>query len=242
MEAEITYLANSGFAVKTGGRLLIFDCYSNTPVRGKTGLADVITDAAEIEGESVYVFVSHAHSDHYNPMIFNWAKRVKDIAYILSDDIKRHAGALMVSPDSVYEIDGMRIETLKSTDEGVAFLITFDGITIYHAGDLNWWHWEGEDPAWNRQMATDYKAEIEKLKGCRIDIAFVPIDPRLGDSLYLGTRLLLETADVGVLIPMHYGSDAAAVERLISSGKLPESQKRKISAPMKRGESILIRN
>lgn len=33
-----------------------------------------------------------------------------------------------------------------STDEGVAFLVTAEGRTVFHAGDLNWWHWEGEDP------------------------------------------------------------------------------------------------
>ena len=39
---------------------------------------------------------------------------------------------------------GAEIRTLRSTDEGVAFVVHYAGKTIYHAGDLNWWHWEGE--------------------------------------------------------------------------------------------------
>ncbi|MCQ4837997.1 hypothetical protein NE556_22750, partial [[Clostridium] symbiosum] len=31
-----------------------------------------------------------------------------------------------------------------------------EGSTIYHAGDLNNWWWEGEDKAWNHNMAANY--------------------------------------------------------------------------------------
>ena len=35
----------------------------------------------------VTVFVSHAHRDHFNPMILRWRVRRPDIQYIFSDDI-----------------------------------------------------------------------------------------------------------------------------------------------------------
>ena len=43
---------------------------------------------------------------------------------------------------------------------------------IYHAGDLNWWHWEEETESYNEQMRQDYQREIDKLKDIVIDIAF----------------------------------------------------------------------
>mgnify|MGYP000382206809 FL=1 len=54
------------------------------------------------------------------------------------------------------ELGKVRIQTLKSTDAGVAFLVECEGRTIYHAGDLNWWHWEGEPDAYNEHMKMAY--------------------------------------------------------------------------------------
>lgn len=59
----------------------------------------------------------------------------------------------------------MTVETLPSTDEGVAWFVTAEGKFIFHAGDLNWWHWEGEDKAWNANMAADFKRYTEPLGG-----------------------------------------------------------------------------
>ena len=60
---------------------------------------------------------------------------------------------------------------------------------VYHAGDLNWWHWEGESEEWNRKMAEDYRAEIDTLAGERIDLAFLPVDGRLGAAAVSYTHL-----------------------------------------------------
>ena len=79
-------------------------------------------------------------------------------------------------------VDELRIQTLRSTDEGVAFLVRVKGITLYHAGDLNWWHWEEEGPEYNEKMKRDYQAEIGTIEGEHIDLAFVPLDPRLEEA------------------------------------------------------------
>ena len=57
-----------------------------------------------------------------------------------------------------------RVRTLPSTDEGVAFWIEYQGIVIYHAGDLNWWHWEGEPKSYNEQMRADYQKRLESFR------------------------------------------------------------------------------
>ena len=46
--------------------------------------------------------------------------------------------------DEEITVDNMKIKTLESSDIGVAFLIEIEGKVIYHAGDLNWWHWDGD--------------------------------------------------------------------------------------------------
>ena len=78
-----------------------------------------------------------------------------------------------------------------------------EGTTIFHAGDLNWWHWEGEDPSWNRNMEADFKRYAEPLRGRRIDLAMLPLDPRLGEDGFRGPKYFLELADIRRFLPMH---------------------------------------
>ena len=100
-------------------------------------------------------------------------------------------------------VAGCEITCLKSTDEGVAFLVKCGEKTVYHAGDLNWWHWEGEDKAWNNNMAANYKREIKELDGCGMDVAFVPLDGRLENAYYWGMKYFLEHVPVKAVFPMH---------------------------------------
>ena len=98
---------------------------------------------------------------------------------------------------------GVTVETLPSTDEGVAWFVTAEGKFIFHAGDLNWWHWEGEDPVWNRNMEADFRRYAEPLRGRKIDLAMLPLDPRLGKDGFRGPRYFLELADIRRFLPMH---------------------------------------
>ena len=96
---------------------------------------------------------------------------------------------------------GVTVETLPSTDEGVAWFVTAEGKFIFHAGDLNWWHWEGEDKAWNANMAADFKRYTEPLRGRCADLALLPLDPRLGvPYAYWGLLRFLELMDVRHLL------------------------------------------
>lgn len=58
----------------------------------------------------------------------------------------------------VYELPcKTTMETLFSTDEGVAFLLQCPEGMIYHAGDLNDWVWEEEPDEENQQMVSASK-------------------------------------------------------------------------------------
>ena len=51
---------------------------------------------------------------------------------------------VFVKPNQSIIVDNLKIKTLKSTDLGVAFIVKSENKLFYHAGDLNYWHWEGE--------------------------------------------------------------------------------------------------
>ena len=128
MEAEIIYLYHSAFAVRTPSHFLIFDYYYDKPNGGC--LAQGVINPEEISGENVVVFASHRHPDHYSPRILSWRRQIPNIRYVLADGIRTHEEVLTAAPGQSYDLGDIRIRTLKSTDEGVAFLTEVDCMKI----------------------------------------------------------------------------------------------------------------
>lgn len=237
--ASVWYLYHSGFALKTQNHFLIFDYYIDKPDGGIPSLHTGVINPSELSGERVLVFSSHSHGDHFTPRIFDWQKDL-DIKYILSHDIrsaKKPADALSVHPGGEYDVGDVHISALKSTDKGVAFVVDVDGLCVYHAGDLNWWHWEGEPDNENRQMAGNYKKEINKLRGRQLDIAFVPLDPRLEKDYLRGLDYLAKTADLKTIFPMHFGSNYSVFE-WIKSDTRAAAYLNQIKTITRRGEKF----
>lgn len=209
------FLAHSGFLVETDSVTLLFDWW-------KGQLPPIST------GKPLLVFASHRHEDHFNPAIFALADGSREVRFLLGKGIRlteRNLAKWGVSAtgaeqclclrggETVQPLSGITVETLPSTDEGVAFVVTVDGKTIYHAGDLHWWHWEGEDKAWNRNMEVDFKRHIEPLRGRSIDLAMVPLDPRLEGSYGWGMEYFLNLANAKCVLPMHQWENFALTER-----------------------------
>ena len=213
MKAKVWYLAHSGFAVQTESSFLIFDYYLDEPKGGT--IEQGVIDPKELAEKNVIVFVSHNHDDHFNPVVFEWQKTIPNIRYILSNDIPEIPNAIMIGPDDTVEQEDLVVKTYRSTDEGVAFLVQIDGLAIYHAGDLNWWHWEGEPETYNIKMADDYKKQIDLLAGERIDLAFVPLDPRQERQYDWGVKYLLERNNVPYVVPMHFWKQPDVIDRLL---------------------------
>ena len=65
-----------------------------------------------------------------------------------------------------------------------------EGKTIYHAGDLNWWHWEGEPQSDNDYQRIVYQQQINLIKQ-PIDIAFIVVDIRQEKDYLLGLQYYL---------------------------------------------------
>ena len=215
----VWYLSHSGFAVLCGRRLFVFDYYKDTP-RG--GFAKGVIAPEDIKEYDVTVFVSHSHYDHMNPVIFDWADTVPSITYVLDDSVRVHREVrqkpgiriLLVSPHRMYEIGGLTISTLLSTDEGVAYLVKADGAVIFHAGDLNWWHWDDEPERNNLWMEDTYRREVGSLKGERIDLAMLPLDPRQDHNYLLGMDYFMKTVGARYVLPMHFWGNYGVIKKL----------------------------
>ena len=232
MKAKVWYLYHSGFAVQTSEHFLVFDYWKEKP-KGK-GLESGVIDPMALAEQDVIVFASHRHGDHYNRSILSWRQTIPKIRLVLSDDIPAVREAYMVKPGMQLSLDDLTIDTLASNDEGVAFVVEVDGLCIYHAGDLNWWHWEGEPDDYNEGMAASYKSQIALMKERRIDLAFVPVDPRLEQQYSWGIDHIMQTLDVQNVVPMHFGKAGYIVERLLNDD-VSERYRHKIISLVERG-------
>ena len=105
------------------------------------------------------------------------------------------------------------VQTLLSTDSGVAYFVTCPEGTIYHAGDLNEWNLPETPEQERRQMTGSYRAAVNKLKGKAIDIAFLPLDPRLKECYADGFLYFLKIMNVKQVFPMHCWKQPEIVER-----------------------------
>jgi L-ascorbate metabolism protein UlaG (beta-lactamase superfamily) len=214
---NVTYLGHSGFLVETKKAYYLFDY-----IRGKL--------PAFVGNKALYVFASHSHEDHFNINIFDKAIAIHTTAYILGYDIKKKfrkslpftmaentAKIHWADADTSIVFSDCTVTNLKSTDMGVAFVVSEYGsnINIYHAGDLNWWHWDGEDKAWNRNMEVNFKRSINKIKTTHFDVAFVPLDPRLEGSYYYGFKYFLDNVSADNVFPMHFWKDYSVIDRYI---------------------------
>ena len=137
---KVTFICHSSFCVELKKSVLVFDYY------GEGRIPEVPA------GCSVFFLNSHSHQDHFKREILKLREQYPEAEYILSRDVRlrpEEKGEWIhsVKAREEYEIKGLRIRTLRSTDQGVAFVVEAEGKRIYHAGDLNWWHWEGEDKA-----------------------------------------------------------------------------------------------
>lgn len=212
---KITYIYHSCFSIELQNAILIFDYFKgNIPEFDKE--------------KDIYVFASHKHHDHFSLSIFEAFKDYPKVTFILSNDIKLNDNYLEkngidpkvkdkiihVRSNETYTIDHIELQTLKSTDEGVAFCVQVEEKSIYHAGDLNWWHWSGESDDYNLNMENQFKKQIDLLKNKYFDIAFLPVDARQEDYFWWGFDYFMKLTNTSVVFPMHFWEDYTVIDRL----------------------------
>lgn len=203
-EIKVAYIFHSGYTVETEKYFMVFDYFKG----------DI-----ELPDKPVVVFCSHSHPDHFNESIFMWTRTNKDITYILSDDINVSSTERMriMGPYEKINFIDFAVDTFGSTDQGVSFLVNIDGVNIFFAGDLHWWKWKGDSEEEKRLMEKDFKYEIDKIRQHPVDIAFFPVDPRLGENYALGGKYFIESVKPTHFFPLHFGDKFHIVEKFINN-------------------------
>lgn len=194
---KVTYIYHSGFVVELKEHIILFDYY-----KGSLPEFD--------RAKKLIVCSSHFHQDHFSRDILKLREQYPGMQFVLAKDIRRLIPREAQKEDMIFlkkrdrfEADGFQVETLRSTDEGSAFLVECEGKTIYHAGDLNWWHWEEESEKYNAVMKRAYQEEIRTLEGRKIDAAFVVLDPRQEEQFFWGFDWFMRHVQAEVVFPMH---------------------------------------
>jgi L-ascorbate metabolism protein UlaG (beta-lactamase superfamily) len=144
------------------------------------------------------ILVTHSHKDHCKNATLEQLRKTSSIVLApksCRDEIK--LGFQIVKPCEIHEFNRIWIETIMAynTSEGsstrkvhkkeacVGYLLTIDGIRIYHAGD------------------TDFIPEMRNLGS--VDIALLPI----GGTFTMNIDDAVKAArqiNPGILIPIHY--------------------------------------
>lgn len=203
-QLKIIYHYHSGFSVQVGGTLLVFDYWEGED----RSLAQVgrINPQFLSAFEKIYVFISHSHQDHLDPIVYMWENEGLPITYIVSEDVPGRASDLRILPQQEIQLDDqISVKAFQSTDLGVAFLVTAYGLNIFHAGDLNFWHWRQESTLNEIKKAEEaFYAATEPIRSHHIDVCMFPVDPRQGMMYDAGANHFILTMKPRVFIPMHW--------------------------------------
>ena len=209
---KLDYIYHSGFAIEADGATILIDYWKDSSAEAGQGL---VRDRLLRRPGAFYVLATHFHPDHFNPEVLRWREVRPDIHYIFSKDILKHRrakadDAFYINKGGVYEDDHLRVQAFGSTDVGVSFLLDLQGLRLFHAGDLNNWHWSEEStPQEIRKAEGDYLAEIRDLQqeSPAVDVALFPVDRRMGRAYMRGALQFVERIKTRIFVPMHFGDD-----------------------------------
>jgi L-ascorbate metabolism protein UlaG (beta-lactamase superfamily) len=165
------------------------------------------------------VCVTHAHFDHCSPE--DIAKLQTDQTVVVApadSEAKIKGKVLVIHPGEKLEIDGVTIEAVPAYNTNkkyhpkasgwMGYIITLDGVRIYHAGDTD---------------------RIPEMKDVQADVALVPVS---GTYVMTADEAAEAVLDVkpAVAIPMHYGS---IVGKEADAQRLAELLKGKVEVVIK---------
>lgn len=232
-QAEIIYLAHSGFIVKICDRAFVFDYYRDPAGVLEENLTGI---------KKLYIFSSHAHYDHFSPEILTLEKMTA--RYILSFDLEKAAASkgfpdektVFLHPYESFSDEKLQVKAYGSTDEGVSFAVSYDGWRIFHAGDLNWWHWKGDTEENQKFAKNGFYKQLKHLEGQFFDVAFFPVDGRLEEYAAIGAKEFCRCVEVRHLIAMHTtGVFWSPAEDFFAAG-----QKAEVWCPEKAGSILVV--
>lgn len=205
---KLIYVYHSGFILENDNIVVVIDYYKDSGWKGKEGTVHEYLRNME---KRMYILASHAHPDHFNPEIFGWSEK-KNLRYILSSDIRKgnkewEDDVVWLDKGETWQDDFLRIKAYGSTDVGISFLLHTEGKRIFHAGDLNNWHWREEST--EQEVEEAEKAFLREVAVLAkdadfLDLAMFPVDPRLGADYMSGAKQFIDRIPVRKFVPMHF--------------------------------------
>ncbi|MDO5732659.1 MAG: MBL fold metallo-hydrolase [Eubacteriales bacterium] len=208
----VWYMNHSGFVLATNTATIVMDYYTDPEA--------VLSPYLNSDLPLIFL-VSHEHYDHWNPDILNLRSQTPSY-YILDEACRNYFKETGFPIDERYMrfvhspmgLDSIGFEQLPfedfrvfgSTDAGSSFFFRTEGISYFHAGDLNNWDWKDEESS---AMEANYREKLDEIQGylssCSgtIDVAFVAVDGRLMDRAISGAEIFIDYFAPKILLPMH---------------------------------------
>ena len=191
MPKNIKWLGHAGFAINALDKIIIIDPFQIK----KIVPADII-------------LITHSHYDHCSVEDIDKIKKSNTVIVTEAESAKKVSGNVrVVKPGAKINVSGVQIEVVEAyntnkafhpkTNGWLGFIITVDGIRIYHAGD------------------TDLIPEMDKFE---VDIALLPVSGTYvmtaDEAVEAAKRLKPEIA-----IPMHFDSIVGSKEDAVKFKK-----------------------
>ncbi len=175
------------------------------------GKINIYFDPFKLHGDKPkadYIFISHEHFDHFSPDDIH--KVIKDSTVLFMnkmtyEEIKSlyNNKIVVIRPGDSIDFKDLHIKGVPAyninkfrepgkvyhpkEDKKLGFIVTFNGIKIYHTGD------------------TDYIPEMDNLALENIDLLFIPVSGTYvmtpAEAIEAASKIKADTS-----IPMHYGT------------------------------------
>lgn len=221
-QVAIFYLGQETVLVKHEGRYLLFDPYLSDYVDRNFCTEQVVWKRnypAPIAPEELdfidYVFCSHDHGDHTDPVSLSaiaaaspkaiFAGSPPVLAAYAACGISAERTMLLRADETVRPAEGLSVTAIPSAHEELhpcgdgcyaelGFILDLNGVRIYHAGDC-----------------CMYDGLIERIRD--VDVAFLPINGRdyfrtsndiIGNFDSVEAIRLAAQANASLLVPLHY--------------------------------------
>ena len=175
---NMTWLGHDGFLIKGDGKAIVIDPFQVTQCEP----ADII-------------LVTHEHYDHCSPDDIHKIQKASTVIVTEANSARKLSGDVrVVQPGDKLTVSGIPIEAVPAYNTNknfhpkqngwLGFILTVDGISIYHAGD------------------TDLIPEMDSLKA---DIALLPVS---GTYVMTAEEAVeaAKTIKPKFAIPMHFGA------------------------------------
>ena len=206
-QALVSYFFHSAFTVSLQKTLLVFSYrQKDLPQLAESQYLS----EKDFQGfNNILVFVPSASAAHHDLVIYTW-KQSFPITYIMPPEAAkaapRTANVRICREGDKFTIGHSEINVFGSTDTGVSYLVTAEGLSTFHAGDLNLWHWREENTL--REIARAealFYEKVAKIPKDVIDLCFFPLDPNQGGFYDAGANHFIMSLRPRVFFPMHFG-------------------------------------